>query len=114
MSSGMSGIRDAARTPHALESEQACRNLTPAPWRLSSLLVALAVEVLPTIEDEVAVDLIEQLAVLVVERDEQIRAQREVQSVALDELHGMRCENERLRDQVIEAREALRQRKAAA
>ena len=68
MSSGMSGIRDAARTPHALESEQACRNLTPAPWWLSSLLVALAVEVLPTIEDEVAVDLIEQLAVLVVER----------------------------------------------
>ena len=113
MSSGMFGTLDAARTPCALESEQVCPNLTAARWLSSSRLVAIAVELLPMIEDDVAVDLIEQLTLLVVERDEQIQAQREVQSVALEELHGTRCENARLRDQVIEAREALRQRRAA-
>ena len=80
MSSGMPGTLDAARTPYSLESKQVCWNLTSAPW-LPSTLLELTVELLPTIEDNVAVDLIEQLAVLVVERDERIRAQREVQSV---------------------------------
>ena len=113
MSSGMPGTLDAARTPYSLESKQVCWNLTSAPW-LPSTLLELTVELLPTIEDNVAVDLIEQLAVLVVERDERIRAQREVQSVTLGELHVTLYENERLRDQVITVRETLRQRKAEA
>ena len=113
MSSGISRTRAVVRTPPDLKSEPVSWSLTSAPWSSSSPLIALVVELLPTIDDEVEVDLIEQLAVLVVERDEQIRAQREIQSVCLDELHRMRCEIERLRDQAIAARVALRQKEAA-
>ena len=95
-----------------LTTDQVCWDLAPAPWPSSDRLLSLAVELLPGIEDEPTAGLVEELAVLVTDRDEQIAAVREVQSVSLDELRQERLESRRLRDVVIELREEMRQRQA--
>ena len=79
----------------------------------SARLLVLVVELLPTIEDDLLADLVEQLAITLVERDERDRAITEVASVAADELHRTHGENCRLRERVIELGEALRRRRAA-
>ena len=95
----MSGDRarlDAVRwTPH------------PAPWPSSGPLLRLAVELLPETEEESLAVLVEELAILLCERDEQVAAIRQVLSVALDKLHRAQLAIPRLRDRLneIEARE---------
>ena len=108
MSGGMSGTSHAARTPHALESEQVRWNLAPAPWSHSSPLIALAVELLPTIDDGLVVDLIERLALAVIDHNEELTAVRSVLSVALNLLHSERATNERLRAELYRLRDEYR------
>ena len=48
-------------------------DLDPAPWPESSDLLALTVEVLPTIEDDRVVAFVERLATIVIDRDEASR-----------------------------------------
>ncbi len=95
-----------------LTTDQVCWDLVSGPWPSSDRLLSLAVELLPGIEDEPTAGLVEELAILVTDRDEQIAAVREVQSVSLDELRQERLESRRLRDVVIELREEMRQRQA--
>ena len=92
----------------SLAADEICWTPTSARWPSSSPLIRLAIEVLPGIEDETTATLVEELGMLVEDRDEQIRAMGEVQSVSLDELHTAWRENARLRDVVIELREQRR------
>ena len=62
--------------------------LAPAPWPSSAPLMAIVVQQLLAIDDELVGDLVEQLAVAVVERDEELKAVRAVQSAALGALHS--------------------------
>ena len=75
-----------------------------APWPTSDTVLTLVSEVLPETQDDAAADLIEQLAVLVVDRDEQIRSMREVLSAELRLAYDQRLERERLRSRLIELR----------
>ena len=83
-----------------------------ARWPLSFPLLQLAVALLPEIEDEQVASLVEDLAELVIKRDEQVAAMRSVQSPALTELHRQRCETTRLQDRLIELREERRRERA--
>ena len=97
----MRGHRDCAEE---LRVGQICWDLAPAPWPSSALVLARVVELLPTIDDALILDLVEQLAFAVVERDEESEALRAVQSAALENLHRSCQENERLRRRLAEAR----------
>ena len=66
-----------------LRADEIRWNLTPAPSPSSAPLMAIVAQRLPPIDDEFVADLVEQLAVAVVERDEELKAVRAVQSVAL-------------------------------
>ena len=81
-----------------------CWDLSPAPWPSSALVLARAVELLPTIDDGAILDLVEQLALAVVQGDEESEALRAVQSAALENLHRSCQENKRLRQRLAEAR----------
>ena len=63
---------------------------------------------LPTIDDEGIADLIEQLALLVVDRDEEVAALRSVLSVSLDLLRKEQTTNERRRAELYRLRDELR------
>ena len=93
-----------------LTADQVCWDLATAPWPSSDSLLSLAVELLPGIEDKPTAVLVEALAILVTERDEQVATMRSVQSAALDELYRLRGETVRLRDRLIELREERRRR----
>ena len=86
----------------------------PHSWPSSDPLLRLALRLLARIEDEVTAGLVEELARLVTDRDEQIAAMREGQSVSFEELRRERLESRRLRDVVIGLREEMRQRQAKA
>ena len=87
--------------------------LAPSWGPSSARLLAVVVELLPKIDDDLLADLIEQLAVTLVARDERVRAIREVESVTLDELHRTQRENRHLHNRVIELVETFRRRAAA-
>ena len=88
-----------------LTTDQLCWDLAPAPWPSSARLLAFVVEVLPTIDDEPVADLIEQLALLVVERDEEVAAVRVELSVALDLLHKEQTTSDRRRTELYRLRD---------
>ena len=96
-----------------LRADEIGRELAPSWGPPSARLLAVVLELLPTIADDLLADLVERLALTLVALDEEVRARREVQSVTLDELHRTQCENHRLRERVIQLSEALRQRAAA-
>ena len=77
-------------------ADQVCWELPPAPWPSSDSLLALVVELLPMIEDEVEADLVQRLGLALVERDEQVAAMRLVLSVALAALNDSHREKDRL------------------
>ena len=72
-------------------------DLAPAPWSSSALVLARVVELLQTIDDALILDIVEQLALAVVQGDEESEALRAVQSAALENLHRSCQENKRLR-----------------
>lgn len=71
----------------------------PTPWPSSGAVLALAIAVLPTIADDIEADLIEHLALAIVNRDEKLVALRDVLAAALEQLHGAIGERDRMRDQ---------------
>jgi hypothetical protein len=84
------------------------RQLAPVPWRSSSLVLALAVELLPTIEDDLTADLVEQLVLALVDKDEELAAVRSVISAALEQSHGQHTEIVRLRRRLADSLNANR------
>jgi hypothetical protein len=90
------------------------RRPAPGPWPPTRSLVATAVEVLPTIADDLAADLLEHLARALVGKDEELRAARALQSEALTLLHAQHAENVRLRRRVADLLAACRRARAAA
>ena len=105
--------RGVAKALSELTADQVRWDLTPAPWRSSDSLLSLAVKLLPGTDDKPTAVLVEELAILVTERDEQVTAMRSVQSAAFEELHNLRGEIVRLRDRLIELREERRRRLVA-
>lgn len=68
----------------------------PVLWPSSSPILEIAIELLPTIEDDLAADLIEHIAVLLVDRDEGLHVMRELLSGAFAMTHTQHVEILRL------------------
>ena len=81
-------------------------SLASASWLSWGRLLAIVVDILPTIRD----DLVEQLALGVAERDEEMNGVRALLSAVRDDRHRMHKEDTRLRRRLAEARS--RERKA--
>ena len=90
------------------------RRLAPAPWLSSRPVLALIVEVLPTVEDDLTADLLEYVALVLVERDDELRAVRAVLSSALTLTHNQHVEILRLRQRVADLLDARRRERMAA
>ena len=88
----------------APSADQIRWDLEPTPWSDSAELLHLAADLIPTIAHDNLADLFEAICLLVIERDEQIAAMREVSSVALSELHSLQLRADRLQSRVIEFR----------
>ena len=97
----MRGYDDQVAGPRADEIRW---DLAPAPWQSPVWLLTAVVETLPGLRDAVAADLIEQLAVLVTNLDEQVNSMRDVRSEALRMAHDQHLEVDRLRSQLIKLR----------
>ena len=82
--------------------------LAPAPWLSSRPVIDLVVEILPTIKDDLAAELIEHLALTLVDRDDQLRAILAVLSSTFSLLHLEQAENVRLRRRNRDLRDARR------
>ena len=92
-----------------LRADEIRWDLTPAPWLSSARVLSVAVMVLPTVEDDIAADVIEQQALALVDRDEELTSLRAVLAVALDLAHASQAERMRLRRTVAELRQARRE-----
>jgi hypothetical protein len=90
------------------------RRLAPAPWLSSRPLLALIVEMLPTIEDDLTADLVEHLALAFVAVIDELRAVRVVLSSALALSHTQHVEILRLRRRLADLRDARRRERRAA
>jgi hypothetical protein len=77
-------------------------------WPSAAPVVALAIEALPAIEDDLAARLVERLALTVVDLLEELRATRALLSGALTQLHQHELLIGQLRRDQIELREARR------
>ena len=88
-------------------------DLAPPPWLSSARVLSVAVKVLPTVEDDIAADVIEQQALALVDRDEELKSLRAVLAVALEIMHTSQAERMRLRKRVIELQQARRQEGSA-
>ena len=86
----------------------------PAPWQSSPPVLALVVEVLPTIEDDLTADLVEYLALSLVDRDDELRAVRAVLSSALVLSYPQHTEIRRLRQRLADLLDARRRERTAA
>jgi hypothetical protein len=90
------------------------RRIEPAPWPSSRLRLALVVELLPTIEDELTADLLEHLALSLVDRDDELRGVRAVLSSSLALSHTQQLEIVRLRRRLADLLDARRLDRRAA
>ena len=84
------------------------QQLAPPPWLSSRPLLDLVVSVLPLSEDDLAADLLEQLALALVDQDDEIRAVRAVLSSALAMSHTQHVEILRLRRRLVDLLDARR------
>lgn len=83
--------------------------LAPAPpWPSSRPVLALAIELLPTIDDDLVADLVEQLTVALIDRAEELRAVRAVRCEALALAHSHHREIARLKKRLADLRDAQR------
>lgn len=83
-------------------------DLAPAPGLPAARVLVVAVKVLPTVEDDIAADIIEHQALALVDRDEELKSLRTVLSVALDVLHASEAQTARLRRRVADLLRARR------
>ena len=88
--------------------------IEPAPWLSSRPVLALVVEVLPTIEDDLTADLLEYVALALADRDDEVRAIRSVLSRLLTRAHTQHVEILRLRQHVADLLDARRRERMAA
>ena len=88
--------------------------IAPAPWPSSRPVLALIVEVLPTIEDDLTADLLEYVALALVDRDDEVRAVRAVLSSGLALSHNQHVEILRLRQRLADLLDARRGERTAA
>ena len=84
------------------------RKVARASWPSSRLALALVVEMLPTIEDYPIADLVEHLALAIVDRDDELSAMRAVTSAALALAHTQHLEIGRLQKRLIALLDDLR------
>ncbi len=82
--------------------------LAPAPWPSSRPVFALVAEVLPTVEDDLAAELIECLALALADRNDEVQAVRAVLSSVLALSHTQQVEDVRLRRRVAGLLDARR------
>jgi len=80
----------------------------PAPWPSARPVLDVAIESLPTIEDDFSADLIEQLSLALEDRDDELRTVRMVLSEALALAHQQQREIERIRGVYHATLDALR------
>jgi hypothetical protein len=83
----------------------------PMPWPSSRDVLAPALELLPTITDDLTADLVQHLTMALVDRHDELRAVRAVLSAALEHSHALTVDRDRLRDQhhrLIDEYRALR------
>jgi hypothetical protein len=76
-------------------------------------VLAVAGKVLPVVADDIAADVIEQLALALVDRDEQLKSLSTVLSVALELLHVSETQTARLRKRVAELLQTRRREVSA-
>ena len=88
--------------------------IAPAPWRSSRPALALVVEVLPTIEDDLTADLLEYVTLALADRNDEVRAIRAVLSSALALSHAQQATIVRLRRRVDALLDARRLERTAA
>ena len=84
------------------------QRLAPAPWLSSRPVLALVLEVLPLIEDELTADLLEQVVSALADRDDELRVVRAVLSAALGLSHTQHVEILRLKKRLGDLLEAGR------
>ena len=90
------------------------RRMAPPPWSRSRPVLALAVELLPTVADDLTADLLEEMALTMAHRDEELRAVRMVLSQALERLHRQYVETRRLQRRLAVRLDAERSERGAA
>jgi hypothetical protein len=84
------------------------RRPAPVPWPSWRPVLALAVEALPAIDDGLMADVVEHLAVALVDRDEELHAVRAVLSAALAQSHVQHAEIRRLTAALARLRDEYR------
>ena len=84
------------------------QQFAPPPWLSSRPLLDLVVSVLPLSEDDLAADLLEQVALALVDRDDEVRGVRAVLSAALVLAHAQHVEILRLRRRLVDLLDARR------
>ena len=99
---------------HELTADEITWAQRPAPRTDPRPLLDVASEIVLTIEDNDLADLVEALALMVIEQMEETEAKDTVLKVALSELHRSRSESERLKFRNIELRKSLRRRRRVA
>lgn len=108
-------IADVARGEHMPTADEIFgRRPALTPWPSSRAVLALVIEVLPTVEDDLAVDLVSHLALALVDRGDELRAVRAVLSSALALSHAQHAELIRLRQRLGHLLDARRQDRTAA
>ena len=90
------------------------QQFAPPSWLSSRPLLDLVVSVLPLIDDDLAADLLEQLALALVDRDDEVRGVRAVLSSALVLAHAQHLENRRLTKRLADLLDAGRRDRVAA
>ena len=96
-----------------LRADQVRWDLAPTPCLSSGPVLAVAGNVLPVVADDIAADVIEQLALALVDRDEQLKSLSTVLSVALELLHVSETQTARLRKRVAELLQTRRREVSA-
>ena len=84
-------------------------DLAPADRLSSRPIFALIGQVLPTVESELVAGLLEETALLLVERDEEVRALHEVLSAAMAHAHAQHTTIHQQRQRVTRLRETARE-----
>ena len=84
------------------------QRIAPAPWLSSRPVLGLVAEVLPTVEDDLAAELLEHVALALADRDDEVKAIRAVLSSDLALSHTQQAENVRLRRRVAGLLDARR------
>lgn len=84
------------------------------PWPSSRAGIALGIELLPTIADDLTADLVEYLLLALVDRCDELRAVRSVLAAALAQSHTQHVEIIRLRRRLADVLDARRLGRTAA